>query len=356
MIGLLCCQQDSYPGSSLTMQAGNTNQPITNDLSDFQEKINEAEVYLTQGLFEEARQIYQQLLNNLGSLQKEAPVDPALRSSYESHRGFVQEQLAIIDRQEADFHGQPAEAEQEKPAAALESQGKIAFNRGQAFLDTGLLADAIEEFKLAGKMGVHPIECSLQIGKAHIQMGKHQDGIQVLESAYRSQDLSDDTRNLFLGQMAMGYEAAGDKAKALKIYQKLAANDPKNLTAANKVKSLTANEGQRYHLNMAKLHLQNRQFAKALKTLHLIQSEQQVTVDQLVPLYQEVLEKDPSNTDASQQLSAIYRQMLDEESAGADTRLEFARHLIRIGQLEPAVSEYLEVMLEDSQKKMTALN
>ena len=59
---------------------------------------------------------------------------------------------------------------------------------------------------------------------------------------------------------------------------------------------------------------------------------------------------------ASQQLSAIYRQMLDEESAGADTRLEFARHLIRIGQLEPAVSEYLEVMLEDSQKKMTALN
>jgi tetratricopeptide (TPR) repeat protein len=337
------------------MQSGNTNQPISNDLSEIQEKINEAELYLTQGLFDEARQVYQQLLNNLGHLQKNAAADPTFRRSYESRRGFIQEQLAAIDRQEAEFHGHPAEAEPEKPTTAAESEGNVAFNRGQAFLDIGLFADAIQEFRRAAKLGFHSIECSLQIGKAHIQLGKPQEGIQVLEKAYKRKDLTGNDRNLLLGQMAMGYEAAGDKVKALELYEKLAANDPKHITAASKVKSLSK-ESHRYHLNMVKLHLQNKQFAKAIKTLRQVQKEHLVPVDQLVSLYEGVLEKDPGNADAFQEISAIYSQMLDKESAGADIRLKFARHLLHAGQLDLAVSEYLEVMLEDTPHKMTALN
>ena len=87
------------------MQSDNTNHPNGNGSSEIQEKINEAELYVTQGLFEEARQIYQQILNDLLPLAKKAAADPASRQSYESRRTFIQEQLAIIDRQEADFLG-----------------------------------------------------------------------------------------------------------------------------------------------------------------------------------------------------------------------------------------------------------
>ncbi len=337
------------------MQSKNTNQPNVDGLAEIQEKINEAELYLTQGLFDEARQIYQQLLNELECLPEGAAVDPASRRSYESRRGFVQEQLTIIDRQEAEFHGHPPEAEPEKRVAAPDNEGTAAFNRGQAFLDIGLFADAIKEFQRAAKLGYHPVECSLQIGKAHIQLGQHREGIRVLEKVYGRKDLSDADRNLVLGQMAMGYETAGDMDKALNLYQELAAYDPKHSTAASKVKSLTE-ESHRYGLNMVKLHVKKRQFSKAIKALRRMEEQRQVPIDRLVPLYEQIFQEDPGNADASQQLTAIYKQMLESGSAGADIRLNFARHLLRAGEFDSAASEYLEVILEDTHYKMTALN
>lgn len=337
------------------MRSRNTNQPTANGLAEIQEKINEAELYLTQGLFAEARQVYQQLLNELESLPEGAAADPASRRSYETRRGFLQEQLTIIDRQEAEFHGHPSEAEPEKRAVVQESGGNAAFNRGQAFLDIGLFSDAIQQFQRAAKVGYKPIECSLQIGKAHIQLGQHREAIRVLEQAYVRKNLSGNQRNVLLGQMAMSYEAAGDNNKALKLYQRLAASDPKHLAAASKVRSLSK-ESDRYHLNMVKLQLKKRQFSKAIKTLRLMERKRQVPIDELVPLYEQVLQEDPGNTAASRQLTTIYTQMLDSGTAEAATRLKFARHLLRVGEFDSAASEYLEVMLEDTPYKMIALN
>ncbi len=337
------------------MQSDNTNHPGANEFSEIQEKINEAELYLTQGLFGEARQIYQQLLNELGPLAKEADADPSFRQSYESRRAFIQEQLAIIDRQEAEFHGHPPAAPAGEHAPPREGEGTDAFNRGQAFLDIGLFAEAIQEFQRAAELGFQPIQCSLQIGKAHIQLGQHREGIRVLEKAYKSEGLSETDRNLLLGQIAVGYETAGDKEKALNLYQQLAERDPKHLTAASKVKSL-AKESNRYHLNMVKLHLKNKQFSKAVKTLRLMESEHQISLNDLRPLYEQILEEDPGNHDALKQITAIYRQMLDNGSGGADIRLKLARHLLRAGQFDNAANEYLEVILEDGPHKMTALN
>lgn len=337
------------------MQSDNTNHPNGNGSSEIQEKINEAELYLTQGLFEEARQMYQQILDDLLPLTKKAAADPASRQAYESRRTFIQEQLAIIDRQEADFLGHPPEEEPEKSTAAPELEGSAAFNRGQAFLDIGLFAEAIQEFQRAAQSGFQLTKCSLQMGKAHIQLGQYREGIQILEQACKRKDLSKTDRGLLLGQMAVGYEAAGDNDKALELYQQLAESDPKHETAANKVKSLVK-ETDRYHFNMVKLHLKNEQFDKATKALLLMQSEHEVPVDQLVPMYEQVLQKDPGNAEALEQITAIFQEMIDNGNAGADIRLRLARHLLQAGQFDGAASEYLEVMLEDTPHKLTALN
>ena len=163
------------------MQSDNINHSSANGLSEIQERINEAELYLSQGLFDEARQAYQQLLKELGSHSQRASTDPAFRQTYESFRGSIREQLALIERQEAEFHGQPSEAKPEEHVAAQEGEGSVAFNRGQAFLDIGLFAEAIQEFQSAATSGFQPIECSLQIGKAHIQPGPHREGRRILE-------------------------------------------------------------------------------------------------------------------------------------------------------------------------------
>jgi tetratricopeptide (TPR) repeat protein len=236
------------------MQSDNSNHSSANGLSEIQEKINEAELYLSQGLFEEARQVYQQLLKELRSHSQRASTDPAFRQSYESFRGSIREQLALIERQEAEFHGQPSEAKPEEPVAAQEGEGSAAFNRGQAFLDIGLFAEAIQEFQSAATLGFQPIECSLQIGKAHMQLGQHREGLRILEKTYEQKGLDDTDRNVLLGQMAVGYETAGDMEKALEFYQQLAASDPTHRTAAKKVQSL-AKDSDRYQLNVVKLHL-----------------------------------------------------------------------------------------------------
>jgi serine/threonine protein kinase len=336
------------------MQADTTKHSSANGLSEIQEKINEAELYLSQGLFDEARQVYQQLLKELGSLSQQASTDPAFRQAYESRRRFIREQLALIERQEAEFHGQATEAKPEKPVAVPEGEGSASFNRGQAFLDIGLFAEAIQEFQSAAKLGFQQIECSLQIGKAHIQLGQHREGLRILEKTYQQKNLDDSDRNVLLGQMAVGYETAGDMEKALELYQRLAANDPTHQTAAKKLKSL-AKDSDRYQLNVVKLHLKNEQFSKAIKTLRHIENEQQVPADRLVPLYEQILEKDPSNADAMERVAAIYQQMLDNGSEKTDIRLKLARHLLRAGEFDSAANEYLEIMLEDTPYKLTAL-
>ena len=336
------------------MQSDNINDSSANGLSEIQEKINEAELYLSQGLFDEARQAYQQLLKELGSHSQRASTDPAFRQTYESFRGSIREQLALIERQEAEFHGQPSEAKPAEHVAVQEGEGSAAFNRGQAFLDIGLFAEAIQEFQSAATLGFQPIECSLQIGKAHLQLGQHREGLRILEKTYRQKGLDDTDRNVLLGQMAVGYETAGDMEKALELYQQLAASDPTHRTAAKKVESL-AKDSDRYQLNLVKLHLKNEQFSKAIKTLRHMESEQEVSVDRLVPLYEQVLEKDPGNADAMERVTAIYQQMLDNGSAKTDIRLKLARHLLRAGEFDSAANEYLEVMLEDTPYKLTAL-
>ena len=336
------------------MQSDNINHSSANGLSEIQEKINEAELYLSQGLFDEARQAYQKILKELGSHSQRASTDPAFRQTYESFRGSIREQLALIERQEAEFHGQPSEAKPEEHVAAQEGEGSAAFNRGQAFLDIGLFAEAIQEFQNAATLGFQPIDCSLQIGKAHIQLGQHREGLRILEKTYKQKGLDDTDRNVLLGQMAVGYETAGDMEKALELYQQLAASDPTHRTAAKKVESL-AKDSDRYQLNVVKLHLKNEQFSKAIKTLRHMESEQQVPVDRLVPLYEQVLEKDPGNADAIERVAAIYQQMLDNGSEKTDIRLKLARHLLRAGEFDSAANEYLEVILVDTPYKLTAL-
>jgi serine/threonine-protein kinase len=175
-----------------------------------------------------------------------------------------------------------------------------------------------------------------------------------LEKTYKQKGLDDTDRIVLLGQMAVGYETAGDMEKALELYQQLAASDPTHRTAAKKVESL-AKDSDRYQLNVVKLHLKNEQFSKAIKTLRHMESEQQVPVDRLVPLYEQVLEKDPGNADAIERVAAIYQQMLDNGSEKTDIRLKLARHLLRAGEFDSAANEYLEVILVDTPYKLTAL-
>jgi serine/threonine protein kinase len=87
-----------------------------------------------------------------------------------------------------------------------------------------------------------------------------------------------------------------------------------------------------------------------------MEKEKQASLAEVMPFYEQILEKDPGNKEAIEQVTTIYSQMLDNGGAGVDTRLKFASLFLRAGQFDRAANEYLEVMLEDTPYKITALS
>ena len=112
------------------MQSETKNQSIDPDAPEIQDKIKEAELYLDQGLFDIARQIYQDLLEHLGSMPDET-ADPVGHRSHKTQRAFLQAQINLVNRREAQFHGEepPPEVEPEKVEEAPEEEDIAPFAR-----------------------------------------------------------------------------------------------------------------------------------------------------------------------------------------------------------------------------------
>jgi tetratricopeptide (TPR) repeat protein len=372
------------PGSRQAMLSGNSSQPPVQLSSRMQAKIKEAELYLGQGLFAEARQIYQELLNKLGAV-------PA--GSVVAFRSFLQEKVAIVNREEAKFLGTPLPPEplpgEEAPEGEEAAEGASHFERGELLLSKGQLTEAIEEFRNAAELGYKPAECALHVAKSHTALGQHQDAIRLLQGSLDLPDIDDGDRGRFLEQLAVATEAARKEKKRPGPEKPAAASPPPRPTPP----AIPVREGKeesfRHRLNMAKLHLKNRQFLKAVQQLRQLRGEPEVPPAQLIATYEQILQKDPQNLDAlgdlaeiaaaansltqaaayleriqeiapedgwsQDQLIDVYRGLLETAEASEEMRLKLARHLLRADRVDDAVEEYVEVLLADAPGKLSIL-
>jgi hypothetical protein len=159
------------------MQSGNSTQPPVQLSSRIQAKIKEAELYLGQGLFEEARQIYQELLDGLGAAPGE---------SVAAFRRSLQQKLAAVNEEEAKFLGTPVspapKTEEEAPEVEEESEGESHFERGRKLLSKGQLGEAIEEFLTAADVGYRTAECAFYLARCYQQLGRHRDAVKAVDS------------------------------------------------------------------------------------------------------------------------------------------------------------------------------
>lgn len=362
------------------MQSG-FSQDSHNFFSHVRERLEEAEVYLSQGLFEEARQIYQDIQQQLAATPRE------VSSDREASRRFLEKKLSLINRQEAEFHGH-SPAQPEKPESE-EPKDVAGYNRALALLDVGLFQEAIQEFGQAADLGYRPAECRSQMAEAYLRLGRQEEAVRVLEEGLQLPDLGPTQRLTLWEQLAAAHEAADAKARALEIYRSIAQVDSDHPVASRKIKSLQS-DLQRYHLNLARLHLKNRQFHKAAQELNLLHGRFNVPLERLMPICREILQGDPANIESlkslaeraltqgelapagecleavqekrprepwsTEKLISTYKKLIEAEPDNAEIRLKLARHFLRNGQVESAVAEYLEAILEDTPHKLTALN
>jgi serine/threonine protein kinase len=395
------------------MQSGNSTQPPVQLSSRIQARIKEAELYLGQGLFEEARQIYRELLDGLGAAPGE---------SVAAFRRSLQQKLAAINEEEAKFLGTPAPpapaSEEEAPEVEEKGEGESHFERGRKLLAKGQLTEAIEEFLTAADEGYRPAECAFYLARGYQELGRHPDAINVLQEALDLPDIDDSQRSRLLEQLAVATEAAGDEGGAVEPEERpVSVSSPRPAPVPRPVKGTkeerlkadeppvvvpvprpeppprpvrdTREETLRQALNVAKLHVKNRQFLKGIQQLRQLRSQLEVPVPNLIGIYEEILEQDPENLEALKDLAQIstaeealtqaaiyleriqeisprdswsqtqliylYRQLLETEEASVEIRLKLARNLLRGDRVEDAVNQYVEILLEDTPHRLPTL-
>jgi len=366
------------------MLSGNSTQPPVQLSSRMQAKIKEAELYLGQGLFAEARQIYQELLNKLGAV-------PA--GSVAAFRHFLKEKVATVNREEAKFLGTPLPAEprpeEAGPEVEEEPEGAFHFERGELLLAKGQLREAIEEFRNAAELGHRPAECAVHAAKSHRALGQHQDAVKVLQESLDLPDIDDTDRGRLTEQLAIAAEAAGKEEKRHGLKKPVVAVPTQPATPPASSLRTRKEESSRHRLNMARLHLKNRQFIKAVHQLRQLRDQPEVPPAQLITTYEQILQEAPENLEAlrdlaeiaaavnslaqaaayleriqeiapedrgaQDQLIYIYRGLLETAEASEDVRLKLARCLLHTGHIDDGVEEYVEVLLADTPHKLSIL-
>ncbi len=184
-------------------------QPIP---SPFDVRIQEADLYITHGLYDEAASAYQNLLEDI----KNADLD-----SREKNRLvlLVQEKLnRALDK------GTSGEIEspvvESKPAGEDEDPGSL-FSEGLALKDVDLYEEAIAEFNRAAEKGYSKEECYEQCVECALALEKDDLALEYLEKILDLDDLETAVKERVALRAAELSEKLDDYQRALEYYNQL---------------------------------------------------------------------------------------------------------------------------------------
>jgi len=202
-------------------------------------KVKEADLYLSQGLFNAARENYQSLLDHF-EFQAEGTTPPGKPTDKVAQRVVknLQQRLREVDRQFDAFYGRPRPS---GPRDIVDAHldKKTIFDSALALKGIGLHKEAIREFKRAAKLRYRTRQCYEEIADCLIEKGAFLEAIKIFRALLQSKNTRPTQRIAILEKIASAYEAAGDNKKAGEVYRELAAIEKAHQRAAQKIDRLT---------------------------------------------------------------------------------------------------------------------
>jgi len=228
------------------------------ELSRIAAELDEAEFYLQQGMLDEAEEIYRsverrvpghaqatsrlaEIAERRGTAATPGP-EPTIfdRAAISSAAGSAApaagEDLfdlgAALAEELAEVEG-PLDAFQEQveePAAPAASPEEVDthYNLAIAYKEMGLFPDAIAAFEkaLSGCANdPRAIDCLTMIGICHGLQGQHRHAVRAFERGLAAPGLPSETAKALHYEVALAWEAAGEKDEALAAYERVAALD-----------------------------------------------------------------------------------------------------------------------------------
>ncbi|MDY7037073.1 MAG: MMPL family transporter, partial [Thermodesulfobacteriota bacterium] len=220
------------------------------EIEHFRERMKEADLYISNGLFDEAGQIYRYLILQIRSWLKETAIKRRLvvPSAYKA-LNILEERLKELQRQVEIFRKKRVPLEMARWDRTEQDEEAI-FNLALALKGTSLTPDAIEELRGAEKLEEKAVESFIEIADFLIQKKEFTQGNEIFRRLIDGGHVKPDRKIEILQKMASSYESLGDRKKAIESYRELIASDRIYTEASQKIEYLTK-EIRRIRLSIA---------------------------------------------------------------------------------------------------------
>ncbi len=190
--------------------------------ADIQNRLLEADLYLNQGLAEEARAVYKKILAELGDK------DEKLSEELRDRIGKLKEQG------NAESPGKDSTGESD---SHIEEQKR--FESCLGLIEAGFHNEAIDELKALLDTGFNPGLVNTKIAECYLRLDMPFDALDHFEDALNAPDLSVHDRLELLYQVALCHEKTGAVALAIEALNEIKRLDPSYRNVSQRLEQLT---------------------------------------------------------------------------------------------------------------------
>jgi tetratricopeptide (TPR) repeat protein len=214
--------------------------------SSLEDDLDEADFFIGQNLFDEAKQILSDLLGRYPN----HPLVLAKLQDVEAVQGQGPDEAEPEpDLRPPDPPPPPTQTQREsgplkRPAVIAKALGEedadTHWDLGLAYKEMGLYDEAIREFSLILNTPGRAVQCELMIGRCHAERGKSSEAIAEFKKGLYIEGITElQSLDLYF-EIGASYEALGDAREALYYYEKVAKRDPRFREVEKRVDSLKA--------------------------------------------------------------------------------------------------------------------
>lgn len=215
--------------------------------NSLEDDLDEADFFMSQGLFEEAREI-------LGVLQARYPNHPLVVAKFE--------ELTELEAGQAPSAGDSVIAEPvnlhevdtatksgRAPSVVLENplddeDADTHYDLGLAYKEMGLYGEAVQAFEKVMSVAGREVQCNLMIGLCHREQGALSEAINQFKAGLYSSDISVGEKFGLYYEIGVTYEALNDPREALYYYEMVLKKEPDYRDIAARVAGIRGGGGK----------------------------------------------------------------------------------------------------------------
>jgi tetratricopeptide (TPR) repeat protein len=201
--------------------------------TSLEDDLDEADFFVSQNLFSEARAILSDLLGRYPNhplvLAKVQDLDAQEHASA-APPPVAAQPAAPPPAKERSQTQNPAPAARKPTVIAKplgEEDADTHYDLGLAYKEMGLHEEAIKEFMLVRDTPGRAVQCHLMIGLCHAERGKFTDAVNEFKSGLYVEGINDREALALYFELGAAYEALSDSREALYYYEKVYKRDPR---------------------------------------------------------------------------------------------------------------------------------